>query len=328
MPLEEIRVEDAVVGIRLAGKNFFCDDESGEIAIEKKFLFGFKLSDIPESILIKPVEAVEGDVIHVDNNVAISLFDDNSACALVEVMLRRKSWDGEIGLSPYVTSLRQAINERDGVAETDFEDDGDYVFLRYEVEIAEDMEIQAAIHMVDTVIAAIEHRAEELAARRRDPLLAVFDRGSFESDLRHVMQTTRDGVGLVMVDLDHFKAVNDTYGHQVGDEVLRAVASALASLGSGNTTTYRYGGEELALIVTKTDKAATVEVAEAARRAVEALGFENPPLAVTVSLGLAVAPGGAATAEALIRKADAALYTAKRDGRNCVRTAPDSNGRT
>src|SRR5690348_7514495 len=101
--------------------------------VPKEFLRGFRLSDIPDDISIKPVERIEGRSIELANDVALSSFHDGSATASVEEMFRRKYWDGETGLSPYVAALRQAIAGHDGFTERHFEDDGDYVFLQYEV---------------------------------------------------------------------------------------------------------------------------------------------------------------------------------------------------
>ena len=77
----------------------------------KRFLVGFHLSQIPDGIVIKPVDAIEGNVIHLTHDVAISRFGEGSASANVEEMFRRKFWDGDIGLTPYVSALRQAVAE-------------------------------------------------------------------------------------------------------------------------------------------------------------------------------------------------------------------------
>jgi hypothetical protein len=126
MPLELIRAQDEPVAVRLQGREFACEEETGQTLIPKEFLTGFRLSEIPDDISIKPVEKIEGSMIHVENDVALSRFSSGSASAAVEEMFRRKFWDGDIGLSPYVAALRQAVDEIDEAVETNFEDDDDY----------------------------------------------------------------------------------------------------------------------------------------------------------------------------------------------------------
>src|SRR5208282_2305097 len=201
---------------------------------------------------------------------------------------------------------RQAVRGQEDAEESDFQDDGDYVFLYYEIRFSEDLEIQVAISRVEHVIAGIEERTEQLVRRRLDPLLGVFDRGSFNTDLAHVLRHPQAGVGLALADIDHFKKVNDEYGHQKGDIVLRAVAQVLSTkCGQYVGTAYRYGGEELAAILTATDEKKMTEFAESVRRGVESLSFEEmTTLRVTISLGVAVALRDGNGAEELLKKAD------------------------
>lgn len=301
---------------------FACEEQTGETIIPKNLLTGIRLSAIPDDITVKPVESIEGNVIQVQSNIGLSNFINGSATALIEEWFRRKFWDGEVGLSPYIAGLRQAITEREEASETGFEDDDDYIFLHYEVAISQDLEIQAAIELVEGVIGEIQKRADQLVARRRDGLLGIFDRGSFDADLTHALNKAKQRVALTIADIDHFKGVNDTYGHQAGDIVLRAVARVLSNNCPRNGTPYRYGGEELAVIITGPNAQSAAHFAESVRSDVEKLSFENPALKVTVSLGVAHAPSDGNRAEELVKKADARLYRAKHEGRNCVRT-PD-----
>lgn len=125
---------------------------------------------------------------------------------------------------------------------------------------------------------------------------------------------------LLMFDLDHFKQINDQHGHQTGDEVLVAVAKALASALRSNDTVGRYGGEEFAVVLPETSREAAVAVAERCRSLVEALRIplvDGTDLRVTTSVGLASVPdAGIADLSDLVRIADGALYEAKRGGRN------------
>src|SRR5438094_1019476 len=108
-------------------------------------------------------------------------------------MLRRKYCDEDVGLSPYIEAYRQAVLERDDTDESDFQDDSDYIFLHYEITISEDLEIQEAINRVESIITAIEKRADQLAHRRSDPLTRLLDRGSFDADLTNALEHPKAG---------------------------------------------------------------------------------------------------------------------------------------
>jgi hypothetical protein len=198
MPPELVTIDGEVVAVRFAGQEFHFDSETGESIIPKKVLTGFHLSEIPEGLTIKPVESIAGAVIEINNDIGLSPFAGGSASASVEVMQRRKYWDGEVGLTPYVEAFRQAIREWSDAEESDFQDDGDYIFLFYEITISEDLEIGEAIKAVEGIISAIEGRAEQLVRRRLDPLLNIFDRGSFNADLEYALGHSKAGVGLVL----------------------------------------------------------------------------------------------------------------------------------
>ena len=323
MPPELMTVGGEVMSVRLAGQEFPYESETGESIIPKRVLTGFLLSEIPEGLTIKPVEAVAGAIIEIDNDIGLSRFAGGSASAFVEMMQRRKYWDGDVGLTPYMEAIRQAIRDRSDTQESDFQDDGDYIFLYYEITISEDSEVGNAIKSVEGIIRAIEERADQLVRRRLDPLLNILDRGSFNADLEYALQHSKVGVGLILADIDHFKKVNDEHGHQQGDAVLRAVAGVLfAQSVQKGVTAYRYGGEELAVILTGVNNRTMTEFAECVRQKVEKLSFEKAPqLRVTISLGAASAPKDGETPEGLLENADSALYAAKHEGRNCVRSA-------
>jgi diguanylate cyclase (GGDEF)-like protein len=317
--LEVVRIDDEPVSVRIGGHEFACEEETGCVTVPKGFLRGFLLSEIPEDISIKPVEKIEGNRIHVKNEVTLYQFEDGSATAAVEEMFRRKFWDGETGLSPYITALRQAVAEKEAT-EKDFQDDGDYIFLHYDITISEDLGIQEAILFVDAAIEGIQKRADQLVSRRRDRLLDIFDRGSFEDDLRYALDGN-EPVALILADIDHFKRMNDTFGHLVGDEVLCAVAKVFSSNCDGrNRVEYRYGGEELAVILTGGDGGEAAELAESIRAEVERLRLKaHPELKVTISMGVSDGACAGRDSAELVKDADAALYSAKNEGRNRVR---------
>lgn len=320
--LEVNRIDGEPVTVRIGEQEFACEDENGYVTVPEEFLTGFRLSDIPDDISIKPVKKLEGHTIHINNDITLSQFSDGSASAAVEEMFRRKFWDGDTGLSPYVAALRQAIDEADEAGETDFQDDGDFIFLHYDITILEDLGIRGAIRFIDAAIEGIEKRADQLVIRRRDGLLGIFDRGSFESDLSHAL-SGKHPVALVMADIDHFKQVNDTHGHLIGDEVLRAVANVLVNKCDGRgRVPYRYGGEELMIILTGTEASKAAEVAESIRAGVSQLRLDaQSELKLTISLGIAAAPDVGRNNAELVKHADAALYRAKEEGRNRVRMA-------
>jgi diguanylate cyclase (GGDEF)-like protein len=157
---------------------------------------------------------------------------------------------------------------------------------------------------------AVTDGLTELANRRS------FDR-SLERELTRAART--DGrLSVVLLDIDHFKALNDTYGHLVGDTVLRQVAAALRECGREYDTIARYGGEEFAAVLPGCSSALALQVAERLRRAVEEAPTEVP---VTASAGVATFPYDGIDANGLLGAADQALYAGKRDGRNRVRSA-------
>jgi two-component system chemotaxis family response regulator WspR len=174
----------------------------------------------------------------------------------------------------------------------------------------------------------IRERTEELERiAREDGLTGIANRRRFVEFARNCWRIAirqQQPVGLLMVDVDHFKAFNDIYGHQAGDKCLRQVAGELEKVARRPCDlAARYGGEEFAVLLFGTDLADALELAEAARRGVESLQIPHsgsaPGGVVTVSIGVAsVAPRADAEGTQLLHLADKALYRAKRKGRNCV----------
>lgn len=140
-----------------------------------------------------------------------------------------------------------------------------------------------------------------------------------------VSRAIRHGTPLscLMFDLDHFKSVNDTYGHLAGDEVIRHAAQVLRSKLRTSDLAGRFGGEEMCVLLPGTAVNGALVLAERCRLAIEALriSWRGVEVRVTTSVGAAALAGTAATARAMLMAADDALYQAKRDGRNCVRLA-------
>jgi diguanylate cyclase (GGDEF)-like protein len=158
-----------------------------------------------------------------------------------------------------------------------------------------------------------------------DHLTGLANRRRFERQLeREVERTRRSGrpFCLLMLDIDHFKLVNDTHGHEAGDEVLRQLARVLQEATRGIDLSARVGGEEFAVLLTETEMQSGVEVSERLRVAVEQAAMPQQA-GITASFGLAEFPRSAETASELFIAADAAMYVAKAQGRNRVRQAPD-----
>jgi diguanylate cyclase (GGDEF)-like protein len=162
-----------------------------------------------------------------------------------------------------------------------------------------------------------------------DELTGLSNLRSFQDTLEREMERHRrfnSEIGLVMMDLDDFKRVNDTYGHQQGDVVLSRVASVLREHSRDIDEPARYGGEEMAVILPETDLSGAELLAERMRTAIEGLSIPrldgtDSPLRVTASFGVASLPQSAADKDSLIAAADAALYRAKRSGKNRVKRA-------
>ncbi len=177
------------------------------------------------------------------------------------------------------------------------------------------------------VAAAAMHGAAEttdlMQRSLQDALTGVGNRSRFDRDLATVIaDPTSQPVTLLMIDLDHFKAVNDTYGHPAGDALLRGLGGLLRQVSRPTDGVYRYGGEEFALLLPNTPSGEAADLAERVRNAVETNRFDTGAgirLTATASIGVATVESG--DGPALIALADAALYEAKRGGRNRVSIA-------
>ena len=163
-----------------------------------------------------------------------------------------------------------------------------------------------------------------------DPLTSLANRKYFDSALEKFIAQSRAGgepLALLLTDIDHFKAFNDTFGHLTGDQVLRLVAVAVKQNVKGQDIAARYGGEEFAIILPNTPLRAALTVADHVRRAVMTKELMKRSTGehlgrVTISVGVATL-GNEDTGQSLIERADNCLYAAKRNGRNRVMCETD-----
>ena len=167
------------------------------------------------------------------------------------------------------------------------------------------------------------YHAELRRLADEDPLTGLAHKGAFAEALgRELKRARRHGqpLALALLDLDRFKSVNDRFGHLAGDLVLRELAAAVRPLVRAEQLLARIGGEELAVLLPGVTLENAVLFAEKIRALVEArrIEFEGAPIAVTVSIGVAVLEEADAGPDALVARADARLYDAKRAGRNRV----------
>jgi len=207
----------------------------------------------------------------------------------------------------------------------------------YLVKPIEPKELMARLRnglMLRRLQAELEEKNRELARlAATDPLTELPNRRSFDRNLEREIQGARrhdDPLALILLDIDEFKSINDRFGHDVGDEVLREIATRLRDACRAGDTVARIGGEEFGLIVTRTTGGGAMAVAERTRALVADRPFSTSagPLPITVSGGVAAAGGAVGfLPQPLFRAADEALYASKVGGRNRVTLAGAPGGR-
>src|SRR5215471_5059597 len=158
-----------------------------------------------------------------------------------------------------------------------------------------------------------------------DGLTGIFNRRYFELRFTEELERVRrfsGGMAVIMIDIDHFKHLNDEFGHLLGDEVLRQVSSILHQQLRKIDVVCRYGGEEFAILLSQTNPQHALAVAEKLRRLVGSWQFPGVPRPVTISAGVATFPDHGTSRDELVKSADAGLYAAKQGGRNRVLLGP------
>lgn len=186
----------------------------------------------------------------------------------------------------------------------------------------------SAVEMLATLSGSAIEASRLHAATERlsqfDPLTSLANRRRLGADMENaVANAKRHGhpMSVIMLDLDHFKELNDRYGHQQGDVVLQEVANTLRTAMRDGENAYRYGGEEFAILVTHGDSDDAAKLAERLRARIAADFRRGDKQLVTASFGVAAIPENAGDGEAVVSEADRALYSAKNAGRNRVHRA-------
>jgi diguanylate cyclase (GGDEF)-like protein len=189
---------------------------------------------------------------------------------------------------------------------------------------AEEQRIRDSVAQAAPVLANLRNLAVAEIRAATDGLTGLPNKRAATDAMKRVFaqaSTTGSPLALLLLDLDHFKQINDQRGHAVGDQVLANVGAVLRSVLRTGDFAGRNGGEEFAVLLPDTDIPAATEIAERVRAAIAEISLPGTDVSVTVSIGVGGFPGHASTLDRLERLADAALYVAKRHGRNRVELA-------
>lgn len=188
------------------------------------------------------------------------------------------------------------------------------------------LEKEVIEHVKDATSVLREQKEESERRAIIDGLTGAYNRRYFETKMEEELNLAkrfRNKLSLIMLDIDHFKKINDTYGHGIGDVVLQETIEVVRGQISPVDSLCRYGGEEFTVIMPETDIESAMKTAEKIRKAIEEHAFygDDKLINVTISLGAAEYPTHAILKQALVERADAALYDAKHSGRNNVKQA-------
>lgn len=170
--------------------------------------------------------------------------------------------------------------------------------------------------------------SEAVHAAHKDPLTGIGNRAAMTTTLHRELEKAfrhNRSLGVIMMDVDHFKKINDKYGHSIGDYVLQSLVECAEKSVRISDMMFRYGGEEFVIVLPETDETGVLRLAKRIRRRVEKLEtrIQGQTIPVTVSIGITTLQE-TDDQKSFIARADEALYKAKRDGRNCIRIATSS----
>lgn len=196
---------------------------------------------------------------------------------------------------------------------------------------AHESRIQESVHVLAKKVDRLKTEAQELRGKvqkekenaLRDPLTGLFNREAYDNKINELLadsNTNQKVTSLLIWDVDHFKRFNDTYGHVIGDKVLKAVSKKLSQSLKSEYFLARYGGEEFVMILPGVNDSEAAGFADKIREEISHVTFlfKGKPIKVTISCGIAVMHEKD-NAENLLERADKALYEAKENGRNCVK---------
>ena len=298
-----------------------CDAEVGRaLPLARGAFAGCEVGDVGGP-LKSAIEAAERDVFAIRSEVGQELLGALEGDDRAERTRRALSAEGE-GVHALSIGLRSLVDGPEYLGALSIARHGQ-PFTREEEDLLEYLAGQAVVSIEN---ASLHEAVEQQAVT--DELTGLANVRAFLAAMDHEVERGRrfdTPLGLIMLDLDDFKLVNDSYGHQQGDEVLALVAGVLRDAIRELDTAARYGGEELAVILPQTDASGTELLAERMRAAVESLQVPRVggkgTLSVTASFGVAAMPESALDRDGLIAAADAALYAAKRAGKNRVERA-------
>ena len=204
--------------------------------------------------------------------------------------------------------------------------------LRENAQLLKELECShARLSKANEGLLSANHKLQKMAST--DTLTLLYNRRYFEQVIkREVDRRNRYSLALsvVMIDIDHFKVINDTYGHEAGDKALRRVAAVITECARTADIIARFGGEEFVAVLPETEPESAAVFAERTRAALEEEEFviDDTRITLTISLGVAgiTTSGGITEPESFMKAADAALYEAKNNGRNRYDRAPDIEG--
>jgi diguanylate cyclase (GGDEF)-like protein len=298
-----------------------CDAEVGRaLPLARGAFAGCEVGEVSGE-LQRAVEAAERDVFAIRSDVGPELLGALEGDERVERTRRAVSAHGE-GVHALSIGLRSLVDGPEYLGAISIARHG-AAFTREEEDLLEYLAGQAVISIENASL----HEAVERQAVT-DELTGLANVRAFLSTLDVEIERGRrfnTPLGLIMLDIDDFKRVNDSYGHQQGDEVLAQVAAVVREQTRELDTAARYGGEELAVILPQTDASGAELLAERMRAAIASLQVPsvggNGALSVTASFGVAAIPENALDRGGLIAAADTALYAAKRAGKNRVERA-------
>jgi diguanylate cyclase (GGDEF)-like protein len=189
--------------------------------------------------------------------------------------------------------------------------------------------MRESVSQAAPVIANLRNLAIAQLRAATDALTGLPNRRALDDMIKRIVAQAHRAnapVAALMLDLDHFKRANDTYGHSKGDEILAALGASLPHWIRRTDFAARYGGEEFLILLTDTDVAGALVIAEKIRSGVADIRLSGEDLELTASVGIAVTPNHALDSEQLVRAADRALYAAKTNGRNRVEVASEPAG--